>query len=274
MAIKAEWVSFGKLPAYYALPEKASSPLPAVLVIQEIWGVDAHIEDVTRRIAAAGYAAFAPDLYSEDGQRPPALTRERVAELQAFMAGIPAPAWGDQAARQAALDKLPPVERGRVGETYGSLFNLSPEKRASYAAPLREAVHHLRRERTETRDQPVACVGFCMGGGLSALLACEEPELSGAAVFYGSTPPAEKLPQVACPVIAFYGELDARVNVGIPAFEEGMKKAGRPYEHHIYPGASHAFFNDGRASYNVAAARDSYSRLLAFFGRTLVPGSG
>ncbi len=133
--------------------------------------------------------------------------------------------------------------------------------------PLVRGFRHLREERTETRGQKIACVGFCMGGGLSALLACEEPELSGAAVFYGMAPPAEKIAAIACPVIAFYGAMDQRVNAGIPGFQEAMRAAGKSFEHHIYEGAGHAFFNDDGPSYDVNAARDSYARLLAFFAK-------
>jgi len=64
--------------AYLARPRPASGPLPAVVVIQEVWGVDGHIEDVTERLAAAGYMALAVDLYSAGGGRPAALTVERV----------------------------------------------------------------------------------------------------------------------------------------------------------------------------------------------------
>ncbi|HTX73827.1 MAG TPA: dienelactone hydrolase family protein [Rectinemataceae bacterium] len=270
MGVKTEWIRYGTGSGLFALPDHAATPLPAVLVISEIWGVEEHIEDVTRRIAMSGYAALAPDLFAENGQRLPQLTRERIAEFQAFMARLPPSSWGDQASREAEMQKLPPAERGRVGETFSSLFGMSPERRESFAAPLREAVRHLKHERPETKGQGVACVGFCMGGGLSALLACEEPELDGAAVYYGNTPSPERLARIACPVIAFYGGLDARVNAGIPAFEEGMRKAGKAYEHHVYDDAPHAFFNDTRPTYRVAAARDSFARLLAFFGKVLV----
>ena len=53
------------------------------------------------------------------------------------------------------------------------------------------------------------------------------------------TPPAEKIFRVTCPVIAFYGGLDQRVNAGIPGFQEAMRPTGKPYEHHIYDGANH-----------------------------------
>jgi carboxymethylenebutenolidase len=134
---------------------------------------------------------------------------------------------------------------------------------------LRRGFRHLRDERPETRGQKIACVGFCMGGGLSALLACEEPELSGAAIFYGMSPPAEKIARINCPVIGFYGARDQRVNAGVPGFQEKMRAAGKSFEHHVYDGAGHAFFNDDAASYEVKTARDSYARLLAFFMKVL-----
>jgi carboxymethylenebutenolidase len=108
-----------------------------------------------------------------------------------------------------------------------------------------------------------------MGGGLSALLACEEPELGACAVYYGNSPSAEKAAKIRCPVIAFYGEKDQRVNAGVPAFVEAMQKGGKSFEHHTYPGALHAFFNDDGKMYNVQAARDSFARLLTFFAKNL-----
>jgi len=79
MAVHTEWVRFGAHAGFLARPAQVTAGLPAVLVIQEIFGVSDHIEDVTRRLAQAGYAAFAPDLFWEGESRPPALARERVA---------------------------------------------------------------------------------------------------------------------------------------------------------------------------------------------------
>ena len=270
MAIKSEWVRYGDQVGYLAVPELAATPLPSIVVIQEIVGVDEHIEDVTRRVAAAGYVALAPDLFSVNGERPPALTRERVRKAMGFMRTLPPTAFADAALREAELAKLARAERQPLGESLGQLMgSTAPARMAGMIGQLRSAVRYLRSERPECRQQPVGCVGFCMGGGLSALLACEEPDIAACAVFYGNTPPAEKIAAIKSPVIAFYGELDQRVNGGIPAFEEAMRKGGRSFEHHIYPGAAHAFFNDGGPRYNVAAARDAFPRLLMFFAGNL-----
>ncbi len=270
MAIKGEWVRYGEGSGYFALPERAPTPLPGVLVIQEIGGVNAQIEDVTRRVAAAGYAALAPDLFVVDGKRPEALTKERIGEAFALAARLPPGAMFDPTAREAALAKLGESERLRIGGTFGQLSSFfAPDRRESLLGPLHRSFRYLHDERAETRGQKIACVGFCMGGGLSALLACEEPALSGAAVFYGTSPAAEKVARIECPVLAFYGATDQRVNAGIPAFQEAMRAAGKSFEHHVYEGAGHAFFNDDAPSYNLKAARDSWARLLAFFAKTL-----
>ncbi|MGO9409333.1 MAG: dienelactone hydrolase family protein [Spirochaetia bacterium] len=270
MAIRAEWVRYGDEVGYLALPAQAETPLPAVVVIQEIMGVNEHIEDVTRRVAAAGYVALAPDLFSVQGQRPPALTRERVAAAMAFMRRLPPTAMGDAAARDAELARLPEPERGQIGESFGQIWgSTAPARMEAMTGKLRQAFRYLRSERPETKGQRVGCVGFCMGGGLSALLACEEPEISACAIYYGSSPSPEKVAKLMCPVIAFYGEKDQRVNAGIPGFEEAMSKGKKSFEHHIYPEANHAFFNDDGPRYNVKAARDSFARLLMFFAKNL-----
>jgi carboxymethylenebutenolidase len=184
------------------------------------------------------------------------------------MGRLPPAARFDPAAREAELAKLPEPERLRTKETFAKIFAAAaPGGLQAFMGHLRAAVRYLRSQRPETREQNVACVGFCMGGSLSALLACEEPELSGAAVFYGMTP--EKAAQTLCPVIGFYGARDERVNAGIPGYVAAMKTAGKPFEYRIYEGAGHAFFNDTGPGYEVKAARDSFARLLGFLARSL-----
>ncbi len=269
MSIEGAWIRYGEGSGYFAKPAKATG-LPGVLVIQEIGGVNAHIEDVTRRVAAAGYAALAPDLYAVDGRRPEALAADRITEAFGFAATLPPGTMFDPASREAALAKLGAADSLRIKDTFGRMFAFAAPGRAdSLMKPLAGAFRHLRGERTETRGRKIGCVGFCMGGGLSALLACEEPGLSGAAIFYGMAPPAGKVAGIACPVIAFYGAKDQRVNAGIPGFQDAMRAAGKSFEHVVYDGANHAFFNDDGPSYDADAARDAWARLMAFFSKTL-----
>ena len=60
----------GKVRAYVAKPKRGPGKLPGVLVIHENRGLNAHIEDVTRRAALAGYLAVAPDGLSVAGGAP------------------------------------------------------------------------------------------------------------------------------------------------------------------------------------------------------------
>src|SRR5437763_1217370 len=55
----------GPMRCYEAIPD--GDPAAAVVVIQEAFGVNPHIEDVTRRVAAAGYHAIAPDMFHRTG---------------------------------------------------------------------------------------------------------------------------------------------------------------------------------------------------------------
>ena len=114
-------------------------------------------------------------------------------------------------------------------------------------------------------------VGFCMGGGLSTLLACSDPELSAAAVFYGMPPSEERLQALVCPLLGFYGGADPRVTDTVPAMAKAIAEAGGSFEYHVYPGAPHAFFNDTRPAYRIEAARDAWARVLGFFARHLTP---
>ncbi|MGH7297089.1 MAG: dienelactone hydrolase family protein, partial [Polyangiaceae bacterium] len=252
-----------------AYPGRAASPMPAVVVLQEAWGVDLHIEDVTRRFALAGYAALAPDLYAEGGVRPGPLARERLAELLAFVNAAGPAVFRDEAARAAAFAKLPAPEAARVQESMGTMSGKLGDLGA-FVPALLAATKYLREERAETRGQKIGSVGYCLGGGLSALLACHDPQLAAACIYYGSAPPADLVPRIACPVFGFYGGEDARVNAGIPAFTEAMAAAGKRYESHVYPGAQHAFFNDDRPSYHAGASRDAFARTLEVWRTHLV----
>lgn len=271
MSLITEWVAYGggRRTGYLARPERAGDSLPAVLVIQEIWGVDEHIQDVTRRFAQAGYAALAPDLFAEDGRRPEALDAGRLEGLKRFMDGLPASARRSPEEREPYFLQLSEPERRQVRESYEAVFGGVTASLPKYAGMVSEAAAYLRSDCPFTRGQKLGVVGFCMGGALSAQLACADPELQASVIFYGNAPRAEQLPGIACPVLGIYGELDQRINEGIPEFAAGMEKAGKTFEYRIYPGAPHAFFNDTRPSYHVSSARDAWVRTLAFLRERL-----
>jgi len=115
----------------------------------------------------------------------------------------------------------------------------------------------------------VGMVGFCFGGGVTWLVATAIPELKAAVPYYGPNPPLEDVPKIQAPVLAQYGELDQRIDAGIPAIESAMKANGKTFEKVVYPGAGHAFNNDTGGAYNEQAAVDAWAKTLDWFRRYL-----
>lgn len=272
MELQREWVHYegssGAVPAYLVRAKAADGPRPGVIVIQEVWGVDDHIADLCERLARAGYAALAPDLYAEGGERPQTVSAGRVERAKQFMDSLPS-SWMtlDEQQRSDALSAASDGEL--VGETLGALFGGAQRDREAHLAALRPAVGFLRSHEA-CAGRSVASVGYCMGGGLSARLATESG-LSGAVIYYGGSPEPEQVARISCPIRGFYGREDTRIVAGLPEFAAALTAAGIDHKLRVYPDAGHAFFNDMRPSYRPEPARDAWARTLGFLAATLEP---
>jgi carboxymethylenebutenolidase len=208
---------------YLAKP-KQKGKYGTVVVIHENRGLNPHIEDVTRRVALAGFLAIAPDALSPLGGTP---TNE------------------DEARNM--FGKL---------DTQKNLNNFI--KAFDYAKSL------------DDTNGKTGCVGFCWGGAMANQLAVNMPDLKAAVAFYGRQPDAADVPKIKAALQLHYGALDERINAGIPAFEEALKKAGAKYELYIYEGANHAFHNDTAPTrYNAAAAKLAWERTIKLFNDKL-----
>jgi len=116
----------------------------------------------------------------------------------------------------------------------------------------------------------VGCTGFCWGGGMTNQVAVNCPDLDAAVPYYGMQPTPEQVASIKAPIIAQYAGDDARINQGIPAFEEALKKEKKEYQIFMYEGAQHAFNNDSNPErYNEKAAKLAWSRTIAFFKEKL-----
>ncbi|GAB3796869.1 dienelactone hydrolase family protein [Spirosoma humi] len=226
--IKTESVTFPgsdtTMKGYLARPA-AAGKYPSVVVIHENRGLNPHIEDITRRLALAGFLAMAPDALSAAG-------------------GTPA-------------------DETQMRELFGKL---DPQKTREN---FEKALDYLK-TRPESNGK-VGCVGFCWGGAMANQLAVHYPDLKAAVPFYGRQPEAADVPKIKAAVQLHYGGLDERINAGIPAYEEALKKAGVPYELYVYEGAQHAFNNDTAPTrYNEAAAKLAWERTTKFLKAKLV----
>ena len=214
----------GAMPCFLARPADAT-PRPAVLVIQEAFGLNAHIRDVACRIATEGYVALAPDLY-----------------------------WRGGKGRSVRYDQLP--------EAIALMTSLNDPE---IVADVRSAITHLERQPSVEADR-IGITGFCMGGRVSYLAACELPDkLKACAPFYGGGIPVDRTERLRAPLLAFFGEEDGFIP--LPQVEElkaALKRFGKQAEVVVYPGAGHGFFCNERESYRAEAAGDAWERLKKF----------
>ncbi len=195
-----------------------------MVVIHENRGLNAHIEDVARRAATAGYLAIAPNALSPLG-------------------GTPA---NDDEAR-AKFQQL------KAEESLENFVN---------AFPYLES-------RQDTNGN-FGCVGFCWGGAMANNLAVHVPKLKAAVAYYGRQAKLEDVSKIKAAVQLHYAGLDERINAGMAAYEEALKKAGVTYEQYLYEKVNHAFHNDTAPTrYDEAAAKLAWQRTIEFFGKHL-----
>ncbi len=155
-----------------------------------------------------------------------------------------------------------PEDEDKGREMIGKLDNDSTVK--NFVA----AVQYLKTNPMTTGK--VGCTGFCWGGGMTNQVAVNSPDLEAAVPYYGRQPDPEDVPRIKAAVLAHYAGEDERINSGIPAFEEALKKAGIDYKIYIYEGAAHAFNNDSNPErYNKDAAQLAWKRTIDFFKEKL-----
>ena len=226
----------GPMRAYEAVPDDDARA--AVIVIQEAFGVNAHIEDVTRRVADAGYRAIAPALFHRAGGDPTAPYDDFSKVLPLFEGLDDDKILMDVDAAIAHLhdagftdDKI-----GIVGFCMGG--------RVTFLTAVRRAIG--------------AAVGF-YGGGIVTARFPQFPAL------------IDEAGNLKTPWLGLFGDADG----GIPIDDVERLRATlddvAPVEHEIvrYPGAEHGFHCDVRPSYDEAAAKDGWARTLAWFGSHL-----
>ncbi len=116
----------------------------------------------------------------------------------------------------------------------------------------------------------VGAVGFCFGGGVVNRMATDSPDLTAGVAYYGTQPPADKVPAIKAALMLHYAETDDNINKGIAAYEAALKANNKKFTINSYPGTQHAFNNDtGAARYNKPAADLAWERTIGFFKEQL-----
>jgi len=138
-------------------------------------------------------------------------------------------------------------------------------------ADVRSAYGWLRAE-PATQGQPIACVGFCMGGRVAFLTNAVLP-VSASISFYGggiapnpySSGLLDRAGQLHAPQMLVWGGLDKHLGPeNTRAVTETLRAAGKPFVNVEFSDADHGFFCDARASYNPNAARQAWVLALSF----------
>jgi carboxymethylenebutenolidase len=137
---------------------------------------------------------------------------------------------------------------------------------------LRGAYAYLQ-SRADVRKGHTGVIGWCMGGKYALALATHEPGLKAVVAYYGA-PPTEPaaIARIKAPVLGNYGGDDKGPSPEqVKAFEAALKSAGKTADIKIYPGAPHAFANPNNPwkGYREEAAKDAWTRTVAFLGRNL-----
>lgn len=228
------------LPAFLARPD-APGRYATVIVASEIFGIHEYIRDICRRLAKLGYVAIAPAFF--------------------FRAGDPAPLtdFGEifKIVGQATNDQV----EDDVGSTLGWLDGQPFVDKHRYAI-----------------------TGFCWGGAVAWMSVAKFRQFKAGVAWYGrlvaakpqpGAPPPEKRPwpidvvkHLHGPVLGLYGGLDgANPQSDVDAMRKALIYRRKTGEIIVYPEAQHGFHADYRESYDEAAAKDGWARMLDWFKR-------
>ena len=176
----------------------------------------------------------------------------------------------DRLAKAGYRALVPDLYRGKLALEANEAEHLMNDLNFGDAASqdIRGAVQYLK----ATGSSKVAVTGFCMGGALTILAACNVPELDASIVWYGN-PPLEYVnaEAISKPMLAHWALRDEFFTAaGVDQLEEKLKQAGVNYEFHRYD-TKHAFANpksDSRRmpplKYDADAAKLAWDRTLAF----------
>ena len=230
----------GSMAGYLALPD-GEGPHPAVLVFMEIFGINSHIREVTERVAAEGYVALAPDYFHRTGP------------------GVELGYDDDGMAKGMAL-----------------LGALDADEMVS---DVRDAIACLR-ARSDVRGDLVVCMGFCIGGHMTYLTACET-DVAAAASFYGGGIAGDQGPggkpstigrtgKIRGKLLCLFGDQDPYIPMEqIDAIKQALATEDVEHAVEVYSGCGHGWFCDQRADYDKASAEDAWTKVKALFADKL-----
>ncbi|MDZ8056323.1 MAG: dienelactone hydrolase family protein [Aulosira sp. ZfuVER01] len=225
-------VQDGEIPAYRALPATGEN-FPVVLVIQEIFGVHEHIQDVCRRFAKLGYLAIAPELFARQGD---VSKLSNIDEIRKVVAKVP---------DAQVLSDLDATVNWAVKSAKGNADRLA----------ITGFCWGGRITWLYSAHNPKVKAGVAWYGRLVGYSTELTPKH-----------PIDIAPNLKVPVLGLYGGKDTGIPLEtVEQMRDRLKSSSSKSEIVVYPDAPHAFFADYRPSYREKEAKDGWKRLQTWF---------
>jgi carboxymethylenebutenolidase len=232
VSVTSRWIDIAagndSFEGYLALPKSGKGP--AVIIIQEIFGVNSHIRAVADQYAQDGYVALAPDIF-----------------------------WRTQ----------PRVELTYAGADRDKGIELLQKTNVELAVADIGATAAALRALPEVTGK-VAAIGYCFGGRLAYLAAAQGTVDGAVAYYGGGIQNSlDQAAKIKVPMQFHYAELDHGIPLDAVGQVKERFVGRDDVEFHLYPNADHGFNCTDRASYNQHAAALAHGRTLTFLGERL-----
>lgn len=236
-AVKVKTKDGKEMDAYRAMPATGTG-FGTILVVQEIWGVHAHIADMCRRFAKVGYYAIAPELYFRQGD--PKVIPDTQALIRDIVAKVP----DEQVMND--LDSTVAFAKGE-GKADAAKLGITGFCWGGRIVWLYDA------------HNPAVKAGVAWYGPLARDATPLTPKH-----------PVDIAKDLHGPVLGLYGAADTGIPMeSVEKMRAALKAAGTPAatksEIITYPDTPHAFNADYRPSYRKEPAEDGWKRALAWF---------
>lgn len=194
----------------YLTQPNAEGRHPVVVVIQEIWEANAHIQSIADRLPAHGYVGLAPSMFHREG----------------------------------------PMTIGLHEEIDIAVARMNQSTDPDILLGVTASVDYIKAQ-SLFRGDKIGIVGYCYGGRVSYLAACNITDLSASVVFFGGgintslgdgPSPLDQTANIGCPILGLFGVEDTNPNLeDVGKIESTLNRHGKVHEFHHYASARHGF---------------------------------
>ena len=215
-----------EMAAYIAKPENKDGKSPAIILLQEAFGVNGHMRNVADDFAAKGYVVITPELFHRT---------------------------------------VPKYWEGSYNDFPSIMPHYSAITNEGLTADL-QACHKWLTEQPDVDSSSIFSIGYCLGGRVSFLANAVLPLKAGISYYGGGTDQlADKAKDLHGRHLFFWGGLDQHIKQeNINTVLNALDEAGKEYINVKISYADHAFSCDERPAYNKSASDDALALTLAF----------